>query len=179
MQTQIEAVKAPFLRAAERMADLPVYNPKLEVDFIGYQPLNSYRMGVLITPWCMNLLLLPDNKDQWSADEIGETQIIELPSGRYDFIRHWDPSLGGYLSCSLFSPMAEFEDQPAAVAVAEEVIRAVVDKDHVALTDRQRELSTKEEQENRTAPSGSVRRSSPSEGVSRRGFLTATWADRR
>ena len=41
------------------MRDLPLYNPELEVEALGFQALDDQWVGVLITPWFMNLVRLP------------------------------------------------------------------------------------------------------------------------
>ena len=43
----------------ERMADIPLLNPALEVQAVGFSVWEAYCLGVLITPWFMNLMLLP------------------------------------------------------------------------------------------------------------------------
>ena len=44
---------------AEQMRDLPIYNHAIDVEAIGFHPWGPGFIGVLITPWFMNLMLLP------------------------------------------------------------------------------------------------------------------------
>ena len=46
---------------AERMRDLPIVNPRLAVEAVGFEQWEDQDLGVLITPWFMNLVLLPDS----------------------------------------------------------------------------------------------------------------------
>jgi [NiFe] hydrogenase assembly HybE family chaperone len=99
---------------AERMQTMPLLNPALHVEAVGFRRSGAAHVGVLITPWSMNLLHLPD------ADPIpvGATRTRELPRGPVDFVGAWEDELGAYETCSLFSPMLRFADQDAARAVA-------------------------------------------------------------
>lgn len=99
----------------ERMQGLPILNPHLQVKAIGFKRWQANRLGILLTPWFMNIVLLPEQSD-W---QVGAKHLINLPSGQYEFIVGYEPELGCYLSCSLFSPVCEFENQAAAEATAE------------------------------------------------------------
>ncbi|HMT93973.1 [NiFe]-hydrogenase assembly chaperone HybE [uncultured Thiothrix sp.] len=99
----------------ERMQCVPILNASLQVKAIGFKRWQEYRLGILLTPWFMNVVLLPELQD-W---QVGSKQLIALPSGEYEFIVGHEIELGFYLSCSLFSPVLEFENQAAAEATAE------------------------------------------------------------
>mgnify|MGYP001950347095 CR=1 FL=1 len=187
---QVMALQAHFDLVAERMADLPVYNSHLVVETVGFRDFTGRELGVLITPWCMNLMLLPAQTDVWSGwDEprVGEKQMIALPSGQYEFIFGWAEAVGGYCSCSLFSPMSEFESQDVVVETAHEVMKALFDDENEALTDRQRAQREQLEQarsahevdpaatESVAVPESTAHTPKP-EKLSRRGFLTAGFA---
>jgi [NiFe] hydrogenase assembly HybE family chaperone len=107
---------------AERMRDVPILNHDLEVEAVGFRAWNGYRLGVLITPWFMSLLLLPAENDPWTGLRIGETRTYAFPSGRYQFLLGAHDEIGRYLSCSLFSPVFEFSGQESAVATAKAVM---------------------------------------------------------
>lgn len=109
----------------ERMADMPMVNPALQVATIGFDKNEYGCVGILLTPWCMNLLLLPEG-DEWAAAQPGSKQMHGLPSGDYEFVVADEVGLGRYLSCSLFSPMFEFADQETALATAEASLLAVM-----------------------------------------------------
>ncbi|MBI1195251.1 MAG: [NiFe]-hydrogenase assembly chaperone HybE [Gammaproteobacteria bacterium] len=119
----------------ERMRGLPVVNAALEVATVGFDEGPHERLGVLITPWCMNLVLLPPEDGgvdaeagDWAALKPGAKQAHVLPSGTYEFVVADEPGVGRFQSCSLFSPMFEFGDQATAVATAKAVLLAIMDK---------------------------------------------------
>lgn len=117
VQARVEAAFAAIGR--ERMAGLPIVNPALSVAAVGTQAWGGNWIAILVTPWCMNILMLPAQADAWSALTLGATIRHVLPSGEFSFILGDEPALGRFQMCSLFSPMLEFSDQAAALATAE------------------------------------------------------------
>jgi len=112
----------------ERMAGLPLLNPALEVEAVGFQSWNGHCLGVLITPWFMNLFLLASEGDDWAEMQPGTKQLHQLPSGPYEFVVGEEEGIGRYQACSLFSPMFEFQDHETAVATAEAVMQGLMDE---------------------------------------------------
>ncbi len=119
----------------ENMKDVPLINEKLEVSVIGLQQWQGLYLGVLITPWFMNIILLPYETDTWNdlSELSKETHIF--PSGRYSFIVGGDKELGTYQMCSLFSPMFEFADNEAALDTATVVIKELMNVENIEQTD--------------------------------------------
>jgi [NiFe] hydrogenase assembly HybE family chaperone len=113
--------------AATRMADLPLCNRALDVEVVGLRPWRQGSAAVLITPWCMNLVWLPDSGQDWGPRVSGELCHLGFPSGDYAFLVAKECTLGTYLTCSLFSPMFDFPSMHQARAVADAVLAAVFD----------------------------------------------------
>ena len=58
MQLQIDKLSRRFERIAqERMQGLPFYNNKLHIEALGFTEIEPGYMGVLITPWFINVIL--------------------------------------------------------------------------------------------------------------------------
>lgn len=112
----------------ERMVDVPILNPALVVQAVGFRMWDEHCLGILITPWFMNLMLLPREGDEWAGQPSGTKINHVLPSGNYEFIVGEESSIGHYQMCSLFSPVFEFENQEAAVATAEAVMEGLMDE---------------------------------------------------
>lgn len=112
----------------QRMQGVPLLNPALHVACVGFRTWRDRCLGVLITPWFMNLVLLPCEGDAWEGLRIGHKQTEVFPSGAYEFTLGEEPGIGRYLSCSLFSPMFAFDSQAAAVATAEAVMAGLMDE---------------------------------------------------
>lgn len=108
--------------AATRMAGLPVLNPALDVEAVGFREWNGDRVGVLITPWFMGLICLPGPASGWPDRPSGTPQDLDLPSGIFELLTAYEDTLGPYLTASLFSPMSNFADMGQARSVAEAVL---------------------------------------------------------
>lgn len=119
--------------AETRMAQLPLCNPDLEVDAVAFRPWQGGSVGVLITPWCMNLVFLPGAGSNWEKVQPGTEATLAFPSGHYVFLvarastleSNVGSDLGSYLASSLFSPMFVFSNMDEARAVAESVMAEV------------------------------------------------------
>lgn len=107
----------------EQMAGLPLLNQALQVETYGFRVHNGRVVGVLVTPWLMNLVLLPGEGDDWEGLELGHKKPHEFPSGTYKFMVNEIDGLGRCQTHSLFSPMREFHGQAHALAAAEAFMR--------------------------------------------------------
>ena len=88
----------------EHMLGLPILNPALEVEAVGLAPFRGLWVGILITQWFMNLMLLSGTVrcPVLAEAEIGSCQVY-----------------------SLFSPMREFANQEQARAAAQAVLNGL------------------------------------------------------
>jgi [NiFe] hydrogenase assembly HybE family chaperone len=116
--------------ATERMRGLPVVNEALEVEAVGFAPWDAHWLGVLVTPWCMNLVLLPREPAQWTSLPPGKKAAYRFPAGVYEFVAGQEAAVGEYQACSLFSPMFEFADHAAARLTAQAALAALFDAAH-------------------------------------------------
>jgi [NiFe] hydrogenase assembly HybE family chaperone len=121
----------------QRMADIPVINEKIEVSAVGFQHWQNSILGILITPWFMNLILLPGESENWDEYELLSKQSYSFPSGRYTFITGYEEAIGKFQMCSLFSPMFEFADNNSAVETAEIAIRELLNKENIEQIDEE------------------------------------------
>ncbi len=95
------------------MRDLPIYNHNLEVEAVDFQPTDKGWLGVLITPWFINVILLPEQKSA-AAVPLGEKVTHELPSGEHVFTVGEDDEVGGYDFITLASPTLKYKSQQVA-----------------------------------------------------------------
>jgi [NiFe] hydrogenase assembly HybE family chaperone len=105
----------------EHMRGLPVVNKALAVEAVGFHDYSDHQLGVLITPWFMNLILLPGT-DGWSSKSQGDMSSIDFPSGQIEFAVSHDKMLGTYLSAVLFRSVTDIADQVTARKLAHEVL---------------------------------------------------------
>jgi len=112
-----------FRARDQELRGLPVHHPLLDVEAVGFRRVGDAVLGVVITPWCMNLVRIGEDAAEY-AD--GAAREHALPAGTVLFHTGRLPGFGALEQASLFSPMAEFADMAAARAVAEEALRLVL-----------------------------------------------------
>lgn len=126
-EAPIAQLEALFRRIhASEMAGMPVLNPALAVEAVGFRRCSYGWLGVLITPWFMNMVLLPATGTPWISLAPGKQCDLSFPSGDYRFTADSATELGEYLSCQLFSPMSHFPDQATARTAAGAALEAVM-----------------------------------------------------
>ncbi len=125
LEERLEALLGAYRKAEKAMIGLPVHNPALSVDAIGFEDFNQGYAGVIITPWCMNLTYIPADPVASPPGAVGSKRQLVFPSGGYSFILGHMDGVGVVESCSLFSPMDEFQDQDAVMEAAEAIAGAV------------------------------------------------------
>lgn len=146
LRSRTEALVALFACVAQtRMAGVPILNPALRVEAFGFELCEAIAapaspetrphteaqaleapgaVGVLITPWFMNLVWFPLERSN-QADGVGHSRLRRVGAECFDFIGGYEPGFGCYDACSLFSPMFEFADPAAAHATALAVLDAL------------------------------------------------------
>ena len=71
--------------ATTRMADVPIVNPAVGVEAVGFERTDEGFLGVLVTPWFISLVLLPLEGDDWRDRKIGSEITHSFASGNYVF----------------------------------------------------------------------------------------------
>ncbi len=116
----------------ERMDGLPVVNPVLRVEAVGFvwgspeseRQSNDQAVaeGVLVTPWFMSLVRLPGERQDHQG-RIGKRFRRAWGKDAYDFLGSHDDDIGYHETCSLFSPMNDFDQQAVAIETAMQVVK--------------------------------------------------------
>lgn len=109
-----------YAEVAQRMRRLPVYNQRLDIRVIGLRRWREGIAGVVTTPWAMNILLLPAAADSVPLE--GSEREVRFPSGVYRFVSGRLAGVGPVETCSLFSPMQDFDDAEVAAEVARHAV---------------------------------------------------------
>lgn len=126
LATRVDALVAAYQRiAATRMQGIPLLHDVLRVQAVGFEyvaqsePKDTVSaVGILVTPWFMNLVWLPlQSLDQ--PRQVGIKMQRHVGSVCFEFIAAHEDAFGSYETCSLFSPVFEFENQTAAVDTAQ------------------------------------------------------------
>ena len=122
MEHRVSAL-ADFYRLVqrERMQGVPILNPALSVEAVGFRwgdDGQTVAEGVLITPWFMSLVRLPQTLEDHGG-RVGCKAVHDFGNERFEFIGAHDPALGFHETCALFSPMGGFATQAQARETAE------------------------------------------------------------
>ncbi len=105
------------------MRDLPIFNEVLEVEAIGFRRFGDSTVGILVTPWFMNVVLAPGDDVRGAA---GSSLRRRFPAGDVEFTLTEVASAGRIAACSLFSPMFQFGDMASARETAEAALDALM-----------------------------------------------------
>jgi [NiFe] hydrogenase assembly HybE family chaperone len=114
-----DAVEAAFFRIQrDQMSDVPILNPALSVEAIDFQRWQGHWLGIVVTPWCMSMLLVPGGSENWVSVGENKRRFVRFPAGDFAFLGSEEVELGEYQSCPLFSPMGKFSSQSEATMTA-------------------------------------------------------------
>lgn len=126
---------AAKLEAHYRQQCLPVlsnpdnrttYNPALQVAAVGFSRCEGDWLGVIITPWSLDLALLPGGGQLWGDIPAGQTRYLSLPSGTtLPFHATELPDIGPLQTSPLISPVTTLKDQHAAQNLAQQALQAL------------------------------------------------------
>ena len=111
---------------SKAMRDAPICNAALQVEAIGFREHDGYAVGIIVTPWFINLVAASMPPGAAPALPLGPLRI-SLPAGSIEFNVADLECFGRLASCSLFSPLSEFPAQETACTVAQEALDAAFD----------------------------------------------------
>jgi [NiFe] hydrogenase assembly HybE family chaperone len=123
---RLSALELAFNAIAEqRMAGVAVMHPRVHVQADPFVLLDAQMaLGVLITPWFMNLLRLPLTR----SDErrVGAQATHHIGAHVIEFTSAFEAAIGAFECCSVYSPLTQFEDHAAVHATAQALMRALL-----------------------------------------------------
>ncbi len=103
------------------MVDLPLNRDGIVVEALSFTVWQDGFLGILITPWTMNLTYLPHDV-QAQTHAIGTKQRYQFGENSLEFITTYDDELGQYQVCSLESPIVSFSTQAEAKLIAKMIM---------------------------------------------------------
>ena len=78
----------------QRIADKLPLNPRLKVEAVDFRPWGGLCLGVLVTPWSMELMILSNEGDGWADMNVGTTVSFDFPSGPVEFVLNETEGMG-------------------------------------------------------------------------------------
>ena len=121
------ALERLYGEIAERsMRGLPVYNAALRVESVGFRAVGGRAVGIVATPWFMNLVVaaLPGG-EALPPRPAGASIDYAFAGGDFACVVGEMDGFGRVDSASLFSPMFQFDDPEVVRAVAEAAIAEI------------------------------------------------------
>jgi [NiFe] hydrogenase assembly HybE family chaperone len=115
--------------ADERMAGIPFANESLTVDGVGFRDVEGRNVGVLITPWCMNLVVLETQPEDSGEGDDEEKRTFRFPAGEFEFVNARIDEVPAHHALALFTSVEDFPDMATARAVAAEILRRILEPD--------------------------------------------------
>ena len=80
----VEALLRAYRAIAVEMAELPIVNPRLSVDALGFREWSGGHAGIVVTPWFMNVVIvLPEGS---RVVEPGTRVARQFPAGQLEFV---------------------------------------------------------------------------------------------
>jgi len=123
---RVVALVASFERIGrDSMRGLPFYNEALAVEAIGFERFGEGWLGILVTPWFMNLMLVSDQPVPYAEAANGEKCTVELPGGPVTFLRGGTEDFGMFQAHSIASPMDVYKSQNQVRAAARRALVSV------------------------------------------------------
>ncbi|MEQ4922692.1 hydrogenase-2 assembly chaperone [Proteus hauseri] len=120
----IEQLEAFFCEVAEKeMKNLPFFREGVPVKAGSFSLFEKQWIGTVLTPWMLELVVLPGPSQEWPRRKVGERIALELPCGQVKFVV--GELAGGiqYLACSLMSPLDRHLKGEQAVELAENSVK--------------------------------------------------------
>jgi [NiFe] hydrogenase assembly HybE family chaperone len=140
---RVLALIEQFRRIDAGMRDLPIYNDKIAIEAVGFRLFGDAELlGVVLTPWFMNLITLPIEPAPMKMAEIGRTVRVMLPAGERAFVVGGDEMIGLYKAHSLHSPVLNFTLPGQARAEAQRMLALLMTPPPVTAEDVARNGST-------------------------------------
>ena len=113
--------------ARDRMAGLDFLNAAIEVRVAECRSVAGDWLAALVTPWSIQLVLLPGGGALWEDSAPGLRRRVALPAGELVFIGDaGEAGLPAYQYCPLIAPVVSIADTVAACNIARDALAAVL-----------------------------------------------------
>lgn len=110
--------------AAQSASDAGMSNPALRVEAIGFVRYRGDWLGVLVTPWRLDLLLIAGGGELWGDIPTGQRRYLDLYGATLPFIAADEPRLGPYQYSPLVDQVGRIPDMAAAREIARDALHA-------------------------------------------------------
>lgn len=109
------------------MQGLPFLNPALSVQALDFRRCEGDWLGAVVTPWSVQLMLVPGGGSLWADTAAGERSMVALPVGRLAFIAdEGDCGLPAFQYLPLVNGTAALAGDGAARALARDALASAL-----------------------------------------------------
>ncbi|MDV7340268.1 [NiFe]-hydrogenase assembly chaperone HybE [Terasakiella sp. A23] len=112
----------------ENMQGINILNHELEVEAIEFTKWDGRVMGMVVTPWFVNLIMLPNDEDDWHTLPMGQKKTFNFPSKDLDMMVNEIEGFGYCRTYSLYSPCKDLPNQESARIAAAMFLRDLLDE---------------------------------------------------
>lgn len=121
MSALLKKLESHYRTLATRiMTEVPIANPALEVETFGFTRRDSGWCGILMTPWFMNLVYIPDESPHQTPC------TLAFPGGGVSFQPARGDGLERFWMAQMISPLADFPTMDYARAVAQQILQELL-----------------------------------------------------
>ena len=107
-------------------ADMPQANPALQIKAIGFTKIEGDWVGVMVTPWFIQLLLLPGGGTLWGDIPDGQRRYLDLPGSTFYFTATEVADVGPYQFTALLDKIDQAPDMATAQRLADDALRTAL-----------------------------------------------------
>jgi len=112
----------------ENMQGINILNHELEVEAVEFQHFDGRLLGMVITPWFVNLVMLPKDGDNWDQLNLGQKEKYAFPSQDLEMMVNEIDGFGYCRTYSLYSPCKDLPNQESARIAAAMFLRNLLDE---------------------------------------------------
>lgn len=112
----------------ENMQGIKILNNELDVEAIEFQKFEDRIIGMILTPWMINLVMLPNEEDDWDGRTLGERSKFQFPQQELVMMINEIEGFGYCKTFSLHSPVNDFPNQESARIAAAMFLRDLLDE---------------------------------------------------
>lgn len=109
-------------RLAEGSADQTPGHGALAVSVVGFERIAGDWLGVVVTPWFLDLFLMAGGGSLWGDIPVGQRRYVNLAGGTLPFLAAADPAFGPYQHTPLIEPVTAVPDMATALRLAREAM---------------------------------------------------------
>lgn len=117
-------LEAHFRTRPAAAAETRAPNPALSVEAIGFVRYRGDWLGVLVTPWRLDLLLIAGGGELWGDIPAGQRRYLDLYGATLPFVAVDEPGLGPYQYSSLVDLVGRIPDMAAAREIARDALQS-------------------------------------------------------